>query len=218
MALSEFEKSKFWDLKIQQWDSDRYDRKAFKTNAILNRVQLAVELMSPNLKGARVLELGCGAGRSIEYLKNCGIKSYLGIDFSNKAVELAQARAVSLNMSSLFKFKVQDVDDSGLDSYDIVFSLGLFDWIQKEKIIELLKKHKNIKNFHSFSRKNNSISQIAHRLYVYALYGYKTKNYVPFYHSDSEIKSYFDLANISNASIVQPEGMSFGAFIHNLDY
>ena len=37
-----------------------------------------------------ILEVGCGPGQLAAYLHDCGVSSYLGFDFSEKAIELAK--------------------------------------------------------------------------------------------------------------------------------
>jgi len=42
----------------------------------------------------RVLDIGCGDGRIADYLIGRGVKTYLGIDVSPRAVEICAARGI----------------------------------------------------------------------------------------------------------------------------
>lgn len=63
----------------------------------------------PNMNGKIVLDLGCGYGWHCKYAVECGAKSVLGIDISEKMITTAKER----NDDDRIKYQV-----CGLDSYD----------------------------------------------------------------------------------------------------
>lgn len=68
-----------------------------------------------DLKGLNVLDLGCGTGEMLNYLK--GFDSYLGVDFSEKLVDIANKQSGNKNVV----FIQGDIrEDLGLDTYDLV--------------------------------------------------------------------------------------------------
>lgn len=79
-----------------------------------------IRKMLPDLKGKRVLELGCGFGENCEYFKNMGASYVLGTDISNNMINLA---INNVNMENV-DFKVLAMEDiKKIDSkFDIVVS------------------------------------------------------------------------------------------------
>lgn len=57
----------------------------------LKRNENEIKLMT-NLEGKKVLDLGCGEGESLEYLKNKGAKEIWGVDISSEQIKKAQKR------------------------------------------------------------------------------------------------------------------------------
>ena len=76
--------------------------------------------MMPNLKGKKVLMLGCGTGEESKFLKNFGVNSedLVGIDISSKSIELAQESYPDI------KFIVADMADLPFEdnTFDFVYS------------------------------------------------------------------------------------------------
>ena len=55
-----------------------------------------------NIKNAKVLDLGCGSGKSLEYLYRSGAKEIWGIDISEEMLEIAMDKARKNHSSSLY--------------------------------------------------------------------------------------------------------------------
>jgi len=60
-------------------------------------------------KDKQVIDLGCGVGQLAEYLWNEKFKNYLGLDFSEKAIELANEK-FNCNYDGYFTFQVRDIN------------------------------------------------------------------------------------------------------------
>lgn len=72
----------------------------------------------PNLKGKTVLCLGCGSGEEAEYLRIYGAKKVVGIDISEKLIEIAKSSYLGI------EFYVMDIEklDFPAESFDFAFS------------------------------------------------------------------------------------------------
>lgn len=77
-----------------------------------------------------ILDIGCGYGRDALYLSgnlNCKI---LGIDVSEKAIEMASNTAAQLKKRNM-KFQCLDFSDLTLDGFDIVFVSNVYQILQQ---------------------------------------------------------------------------------------
>lgn len=68
-----------------------------------------MERLFPDLRDKVVLDLGCGYGWHCKYCVECGAKSVLGIDLSEKMIE----KAKSINSDDRIRYKI-----CGLEEYD----------------------------------------------------------------------------------------------------
>ncbi|HSX28476.1 MAG TPA: class I SAM-dependent methyltransferase [Candidatus Saccharimonadales bacterium] len=88
----------------------------------------AMYKLLPDLKGKRVLSLGCGSGEDSHYLKQQGAKSSVGIDISEELIKIAQQSYPECEFQTMDMEKLSFEDDS----FDFVFaSLALHyieDW------------------------------------------------------------------------------------------
>ena len=77
----------------------------------------------PNLKGARVLDVGCGEGADSVLLAALGAAKVTGIDLSPKAVDLAWERARIDGVADRVEFHCQAIEQADLPaaSFDIVW-------------------------------------------------------------------------------------------------
>lgn len=81
--------------------------------------ELVCWLAAANLpRGARVLDLGCGAGREAIFMAGCGL-AVTGVDFSATAIEIARARARDAGVS--VDWRVANVLDLPLPAHTIEF-------------------------------------------------------------------------------------------------
>ncbi len=93
-----------------------------------------------NWKSKKVLDVGCGTGLFAYKAANKGA-SVLGIDFSIKAIEIAQSKFKRSNL----KYAQMDVKKIK-EKYDVIVSLGTLEHMDNPLLIlELFKKHLNPK-------------------------------------------------------------------------
>lgn len=70
--------------------------------------------------GRTVLDVGCGTGSLLREILSQGALHVTGVDYSEKAVEIARARTAGQNAS----FITGSIFDASLDHYDVVVSCG----------------------------------------------------------------------------------------------
>lgn len=81
----------------------------------------------PDLKGKRILDLGCGFGDHCKKFSDAGASSILGIDISEKMLAVAEAENTAPNIQYL-NLPMEDIDQ--LDgSFDLVVSSLAFHYV-----------------------------------------------------------------------------------------
>lgn len=199
---------KFWDLKILQWEKNRYNAGAFG-GPLKARRQTALALIENRVQGLRVVEIGCGSAHLAETILGFGAQSYVGIDVSGVALRSAEKRIESKGLSKSIQFinsSVESIDHSL--SADIVLSLGLVDWLSKSQLERLARIAENALHVHSYSElRFFSVYQAMHRVYTYALYAHR--GYGPRYLSFEYLKKIFG----NQTKRIASSEMSFGALI-----
>jgi SAM-dependent methyltransferase len=116
--------------KAQQFD-DLYEDERVLVRllrpGLFRRRQLAVDTVRA-YDAPRVLDVGCGSGRIGEFVLEAGASHYVGVDFSEPMIALAQARL------ERFAERVELLTDDFLtapidDEFHVVLALGLFDYL-----------------------------------------------------------------------------------------
>jgi SAM-dependent methyltransferase len=80
----------------------------------------SLRAMLPDLRGLRVLDLGCGLGYHCRWAAEQGAASVTGIDLSDRM--LASARETCAGLPVTFQRADLETADLGNDAYDLVFS------------------------------------------------------------------------------------------------
>lgn len=78
----------------------------------------AMKAELPDMKGERVLTLGCGNGQECRYLKNQGAEHVVGIDVSSKLIDIAESNHLDCEFHVMSMEKL-DFNDA---SFDLVYS------------------------------------------------------------------------------------------------
>jgi SAM-dependent methyltransferase len=95
--------------------------------ALFRRLDLAVDVVR-SYESPRVLDVGCGSGRTGEPLLEAGAREYVGIDFSEPMLELAEKRLHRFGDRA--RLVLGDFLDTPLDgAFEVVLGLGLFDYL-----------------------------------------------------------------------------------------
>ena len=99
--------------------SDSLHNKSIKEN-LMNLVG--------NIKGLKVLDLGCGVGEFAKYFSDNGAKSVMGIDISEKVLEYANKN----NNADNIEYRKMDIVnlDKLAEKFDVVFSDMVVNYIE----------------------------------------------------------------------------------------
>lgn len=207
----------FWNQKILRWESDRYGNT--RSSGLLERVaghfssslewrlRLGLEWLKPCVQGRRVVELGCGSALLAEALLEAGAASYHGFDIAPRAIEAATVRL----RDTRAVLQSGDAVTADLSEADVVFSLGLLDWLTDAHIDQVFERSGKARFLHAFSERRASPAQWMHRLYVHLSYGYRGDGYVP---------RYLDPQRVLGARpgrVVRDRRLSFGVFVTDLE-
>ncbi len=93
------------------------------------------KLLGDDYKSKLILELGCGIGGILNFLKQNGCTNIFGIDISKEQVEICRKYVTEKVIQS----DVFDFLKTSSKKYDIIIMFDLLEHFQKNKIIELLK-------------------------------------------------------------------------------
>ncbi len=83
-------------------------------------------------KECAILELGCGPGFLLDYLKIKGFTNCLGIDISPEQIELAKAKGHNVQVNDVFDFL-----KNSPEKFDLIFALDFIEHFTKSELIEL---------------------------------------------------------------------------------
>ena len=87
----------------------------------------------PKDKQSKILDIGCGYGAFIYFLKNKGYKKYWGIDLSKEEINFCK-KNISNNVSveNIFNFLKKNKD------YDLIVANHLMEHLPKKELLEML--------------------------------------------------------------------------------
>lgn len=108
-------------------------KKSEYENACKEYERLYAKFLS-NDKKKEILDIGCGAGHFLYYLKKMGFENFLGIDISAQQIEFCK---------SVVTKKVKQVDvfeflDGVENKYNLILASDLLEHIKRKKIIKFL--------------------------------------------------------------------------------
>lgn len=200
------EKISFWDRRILAWEERHYKT---RFSSISQRQRIARQYLENKVEGLKILEIGCGSGLLASSLVASGAQSYTGIDLSPVAIE----NASRINSNTAFcKFLTGDLEAASHESFDLIFSLGLMDWLSSDEQKYLAKLSKNKLFLHSFTEKMpvTSFFNMLHRLYskTYA----RPSAYEPIHQHRNEVLKLFP----ENVNVVRSPKMFISSFVTNL--
>lgn len=93
----------------------------------------------PRSKNSSILDLGCGKGIFLRYLKNKGYKNIYGVDLSPENVAICKDNDLNVTLGDMLEF-MEDADTK----FDLVVMNDLFEHIEKREIISVLSKIKRV--------------------------------------------------------------------------
>lgn len=83
-------------------------------------------------KDINILELGCGPGYLLDYLKLKGFKNFKAIDISNEQIELAKAKGHNVKVDDVFLYL-----KNSSEKFDAIFAFDLVEHFTKDELLEL---------------------------------------------------------------------------------
>lgn len=230
MGKVEIDPKTFWENKILEWETGRYDEEKAVPSSMLekaanrasdslrNRIQLAFNALEPIVAGKRVVEIGCGSGLLAPRLIKAGATHYTGYDIAESAIEESTRQHAGLIQDGVAKFHAESIREMPPVDADVVFSLGLLDWLTDDEISTLFRKSGNTLYLHAIAERRLSLPRLIHKAYVYISYGHRTGSYVPRYFKADEIKALANQSVPGPAYVLRTPMLSFGAFISNFSY
>jgi len=87
----------------------------------------------PEDKGASIVDLGCGGGRLLHFLKDRGYHRLQGIDISLEQVRLARQVIPEVKESDILDFLVEH-----RDCFDLILGLDIIEHFKKEEALQFL--------------------------------------------------------------------------------
>ncbi len=121
-AKSREEVHQFWR---QPWDSTRTPRSRLLAE---KRSRFLVEVVNRHCSpGARILEIGCSAGRNLNHLFLAGFRSLEGIEISENDIQLLKETYLEMaQYAKIYHSPVEDIIQSfENDAFDLVFTMGV---------------------------------------------------------------------------------------------
>jgi hypothetical protein len=218
----------FWDRKILKWESKKYGStpkpgRIFSLGVDVNssvkmRFKIAEGILSELANDRIICEVGCGSARLLPAISKSNFRKYIGIDISKEAIREASLRAETLGCKEKTEFLRTDINDVPHVDCDICFSLGLLDWLSLDQINLFASKVSCRYFFHTFSERRFSLHQTLHKVYVYVLYGHKSKAYIPQYYTENDIRRALGKEDDKEVNLYRSPQLSFGVFMYKLPY
>lgn len=88
----------------------------------------------PENKDVKILDIGCGNGGFVYFLRNLDFENAQGVDISKEQVELAH----KLGIKNVTQYDVKEFLSGQVGAYDVIFARDLIEHFTKDEIIELL--------------------------------------------------------------------------------
>lgn len=92
---------------------------------------------------SNVLEVGCGGGRWCFYLSDKVSGSITGIDISGEMIKLANSLLEREKLKNIEFYQKDFLSLDDIKKYDLIYFSGVLQYIEDDKIMEMLKKIKN---------------------------------------------------------------------------
>jgi 2-polyprenyl-3-methyl-5-hydroxy-6-metoxy-1,4-benzoquinol methylase len=89
-------------------------------------------LISPYPKGSPILELGCGRGYMLEYLRNHGFNILKGIDISEEQIKISNQKGLDVEVANAINYLA-----TNKRKYKIIIALDFIEHFYKEELIPL---------------------------------------------------------------------------------
>lgn len=97
--------------------------------------EINYKALLPSDKEVKILELGCGAGYFLRYLKELGYNNVRGVDISPQQIAVAKKQGIEdlIIESDIFEFL-----NNTSDNFDMICAFHVLEHLYKEEILQLL--------------------------------------------------------------------------------
>lgn len=139
MSQDLVKQKEYWDREVTELDSIYSHGKSKFSNWVdatfrwdmYARYEYTMQQAQP-LEGRSFLDVGCGTGRyALEFARR-GARQVTGIDIAANMVQVCEARARELGLSSQCRFVVSDLlAFEPASPFDVSIGIGLFDYIRE---------------------------------------------------------------------------------------
>lgn len=159
------ESGEYWDKHVVSWEAATYytdknmpkptawDRFStlFRGASLYDRMTFAIELLKPYLDGLTVLDVGCASGRFADMLLDAGAARVVGVDISEEIVHIANERRLAGPNKDRLEFFAADLaKPANLPRVDLVASLGVIEYFDRDDMKTFLNNTKAKYFFHDF--------------------------------------------------------------------
>ncbi|MEQ1561249.1 MAG: class I SAM-dependent methyltransferase [Nitrospira sp.] len=144
-------------------------------------------------RGSKILDVGCGGGIKTKYISEKGYK-VLGIDFSEKMIEIAKRENPGVDFMTVDMFDIDTIQQS----FDGIFAQASLLHIPKNKVLEVLEKMKDKLNADGLlyvAVKDIKDNKIEEEVKVEDHYGYEYERFFSYF-SLGELVEYFKKLNM----------------------
>jgi 2-polyprenyl-3-methyl-5-hydroxy-6-metoxy-1,4-benzoquinol methylase len=90
--------------------------------------------MLPEDRKARMVDIGCGSGAFLHYLRSLGYTDLLGVDASEEQLQVARAMQLPVRHGDAFEF----LRNAEAGSFDFISAFDLIEHFRKEEVLEFL--------------------------------------------------------------------------------
>jgi len=138
LLINELNFAKQHNPEYYRWKlTNNYERAVFlKGDPVYPREATRYLWANNNLKGRKILEIGCSSGFGAQFLPND--IDYLGIDYDPIIVTVAQEQ----NWGENYKFSLGDINEIELAQFDTIIAFEVIEHLDNGlEVVEKLKKH-----------------------------------------------------------------------------
>jgi len=89
----------------------------------------------PSARNSKIVDIGCGSGYFLNYLKKVGYANIYGVDISAEQIELCKKRGIS----QVLLYDGIEFLKKNPDTFDLVFSANMVEHLIKEQIVKFFK-------------------------------------------------------------------------------
>jgi 2-polyprenyl-3-methyl-5-hydroxy-6-metoxy-1,4-benzoquinol methylase len=86
-------------------------------------------------RDAPILELGCGQGDMLSFLRQAGFSDVRGIDLSAEQVAIARRRGLDAEVADVFEFLA---DESARERYRVIVAVDILEHFSKDELMRLV--------------------------------------------------------------------------------